>query len=87
MIRRLLIANRGEIARRIIRAAHGLGIEAAAVFSDADVDEARAVWAALADVGVDMDEVAAQLEREGVSSFQKSFDELITALEAKADTV
>jgi len=49
------------------------------------VDEARAVWAALPEVGVDMDDVAAQLEREGVSSFQKSFDELITALQAKAD--
>jgi transaldolase len=54
---------------------------------DVGVDEAREVWAALADVGVDMDDVAAQLEREGVSSFQKSFDELITALEAKADTL
>jgi transaldolase len=51
---------------------------------DADVDEARAVWAALPRVGVDMDEVAAQLEREGVASFQKSFDELIAALETKA---
>ena len=38
----------------------------------------------LADVGVDMDDVAAQLEREGVSSFQKSFDELLTALQTKA---
>ena len=37
-IRRVLVANRGEIARRIIRAAHGLGIEAVAVFSDADTD-------------------------------------------------
>ncbi len=36
MITRLLVANRGEIARRIIRAAHGLGVEAVAVFSDAD---------------------------------------------------
>ena len=51
---------------------------------DADVDEARAIWARLAEVGVDMDDVAAQLEREGVSSFQKSFDELLAALEAKA---
>jgi transaldolase len=42
------------------------------------------VWQALADVGVDMDDVAAQLEREGVSSFQKSFDELLAALESKA---
>jgi len=31
-----------------------------------------------------MDDVAAQLEREGVASFQQSFDELITALGAKA---
>jgi transaldolase len=51
---------------------------------DADVDEARAVWAALAEVGVDMAEVADQLEREGVAAFQKSFDELLDALEAKA---
>ncbi len=54
---------------------------------DADLDEADAVWSSLADVGVDMDDVAAQLEREGVSSFQKSFDELVTALTAKADTL
>jgi transaldolase len=51
---------------------------------DADVDGAQQVWARLADVGVDMDDVAAQLEREGVASFQKSFDELIETLEAKA---
>ena len=51
---------------------------------DADIDEARAVWQALTDVGVDMDDVAAQLEREGVASFAKSFDDLISALEAKA---
>jgi len=51
---------------------------------DADVDQAEAVWAALPDVGVDMDDVAAQLEREGVSSFMKAFDELIEALQAKA---
>ena len=36
MIRRLLIANRGEIALRIIRACRELGIESVAVFSDAD---------------------------------------------------
>ena len=32
----LLVANRGEIARRIIRGAHELGLRAVAVYSDAD---------------------------------------------------
>jgi geranyl-CoA carboxylase alpha subunit len=35
-IRRLLVANRGEIARRIIRTAHRMGMETVAVYSDAD---------------------------------------------------
>ena len=35
--RRVLIANRGEIAVRIIRALHSMNIEAVAVYSDADV--------------------------------------------------
>ncbi len=50
---------------------------------DAAVDDARAIWTALAEVGVDMDDVAAQLEREGVASFEKAFVELIDALETK----
>jgi acetyl/propionyl-CoA carboxylase alpha subunit len=40
MIERLLIANRGEIARRIIRTCRELGVETVAVFSDADADAA-----------------------------------------------
>ena len=36
MFRRVLIANRGEIALRIITACRELGVETVAVFSDAD---------------------------------------------------
>ncbi len=54
---------------------------------DVALDDAEATWAALTAVGVDLDDVAAKLERDGVSSFQKSFDELIEALGAKAATL
>ena len=37
-IRRLLIANRGEIARRITRTAHQMGIEVVAIFADDDAN-------------------------------------------------
>ncbi len=36
IIKKLLIANRGEIARRVIRTAQRMGIETVAVYSDAD---------------------------------------------------
>ncbi len=45
----ILIANRGEIACRIIRAAHGEGCRAVAVYSDADAD---ALHVRLADAAV-----------------------------------
>ena len=46
---RVLIANRGEIARRIQRACRKLGLESVAVFSEADRD---APFVAEADVAV-----------------------------------
>ncbi|MBA2686707.1 MAG: acetyl-CoA carboxylase biotin carboxylase subunit [Gemmatimonadaceae bacterium] len=41
MFKKVLIANRGEIAVRVIRACHELGISAVAVFSDADAHAAH----------------------------------------------
>jgi acetyl-CoA carboxylase biotin carboxylase subunit len=49
MIRSLLIANRGEIARRIMRTCRRLGIRAVGVYSDAD---AHALHVAEADAAV-----------------------------------
>lgn len=48
-MKRLLVANRGEIACRVIRAAHALELEAVAVHSEAD---ANAMHVAMADQAV-----------------------------------
>src|SRR5215213_3390533 len=49
MFKRILVANRGEIACRIIRTARRLGIETVAVYSDADK---RALHVEMADQAV-----------------------------------
>jgi transaldolase len=51
---------------------------------DADVESAERTWANLADVGVDLDDAAVVLEEQGVASFQKSFDSLLSTLESHA---
>ena len=62
-IAKLLIANRGEIAARIIRSAHALGIATVAVYSDPD---AAAPYVTLADEAVRLPGAApVMLERDG----------------------
>ena len=51
---------------------------------DAHHDDARSVIDRLAAAGIDMEDVAAVLETEGVASFAASFDELMDSLAAKA---
>ncbi len=51
---------------------------------DADVDAARRVIAELAAVGIDLDDVTATLLRDGLASFQKSFETLTAGLEKKS---
>jgi transaldolase len=53
---------------------------------DADLDGARRVIDGVGRVGVDLDEVSAVLEEQGVASFAKSFDELMGSLGEKAAT-
>ena len=54
---------------------------------DAGVDEAHRLIARLAEAGIDMADVSAVLESEGVASFAKSFDELMQSLSDKANAL
>jgi propionyl-CoA carboxylase alpha chain len=51
-IKKILVANRGEIARRIMRTAHDMGISTVAIFADGD---ARAPFVADADTAISLE--------------------------------
>lgn len=51
---------------------------------DVDPADAETTLAAIGNVGVDLDDVAAVLEEQGVAAFATAFDELIGALDTKA---
>ncbi len=48
-----------------------------------DVDEARSQLDKLAELGIDLDQITEQLQRDGVKKFKDPFDELFEALEEK----
>ena len=48
-------------------------------------DDARAVMGALAEAGIDYDDVIATLEQEGVDKFVKSWDELVETVRGQMD--
>ncbi len=52
---------------------------------DADVAGAHQVISKLSDLGIDLEEVAVQLEQEGVDSFAKSFDDVLETLGKRAE--
>ena len=81
-IRRLLIANRGEIARRIIRTTHDLGIGTVAVYADGDVgapfvteaDTAVALnGRTSAETYLDVNKVLAACERTGADAVHPGY--------------
>jgi 3-methylcrotonyl-CoA carboxylase alpha subunit len=78
MIKRLLIANRGEIACRIIRTARRLGVETVAVFSDAD---ASALHVRMADTAIHIGPSPAN------ESYLRGDAIIAAALESDADAI
>jgi acetyl-CoA carboxylase biotin carboxylase subunit len=72
-MKRVLIANRGEIAVRIVRAAHDLGLEAVAVHSTAD---ASAAHVRMADAAVEI----------GPPPASKSYLDIAKLIEAARET-
>lgn len=54
---------------------------------DSGVDQARLDMARLADAGISIDEVTAQLEGEGIASFVTAFESLLSGVESKRATL
>lgn len=82
MFNKLLIANRGEIACRVIRAAKGLGIETIAVYSEADAkalhvssaDQAIAIGPAPAEQSyLDADKLVAAARQAGADAVHPGY--------------
>ena len=81
-MRKILIANRAEIARRIIRTAHRMGLETVALYSDADAgaphvrEATQAVHigpAPAADSYLDIDKILAAARRTGADAIHPGY--------------
>ena len=78
-VKKILIANRGEIARRIIRTAHAMGIATVAVHSAADADApfVREAGQAVPLAGdrpyLDMDAIIAAAQRTGADAIHPGY--------------
>ncbi len=82
LFRRILIANRGEIALRVIRTAQEMGIESVAVFSDADRNAlhvrraSHAVWlggSKPSESYLDIDKILAACKRSGADAVHPGY--------------
>lgn len=81
-IRRLLVANRGEIARRIMRTAHSMGISTVAIYAESDAaapfvtdaDSAIALSGRTsAETYLDIDKVIAACQRSGADAVHPGY--------------
>ncbi|MEE8399012.1 MAG: biotin carboxylase N-terminal domain-containing protein [Desulfobacterales bacterium] len=81
-ITRVLVANRGEIARRIIRSTHAMGIGSVAIYADGDAgepfvkeaDQAVALGGASStETYLDMDKVLAAAKRTGADAIHPGY--------------
>jgi transaldolase/glucose-6-phosphate isomerase len=51
------------------------------------VEQAREIRTRLAALGIDLDEVGETLQKEGVESFSKSYEELLAAIKKRRDAI
>jgi len=77
--------NASAISGEYLSAASFLGIAGLAMLEG--LAEARALIGKLREVGVDYEDVVETLEAEGVQKFSDAFDEIVTSIQAKRQSL